>query len=358
MRVDVKKKNRKLPKLIATLIVIMSISALFLIVYNETKYAPQPVELNNEITLYGPSLDYYYIDFSKSKYLDDAQYHTFDKGGIPLFEINKTYYYHPVHISQYALGAYDYYLKTKDTKARKIFLKCADWLKDNVKKHGSFYYWEYTLKAEWATMHNGKWFSAMAQGEGVSVLLRAFCETKDKTYLRVARDIIRSIFYDVSSGGVSVVKGYNYIFPQEYPSTPSSDVLNGAIFAYFGVYDYYRVTEDPDVKEIGEIIARTFAGSLDQFDNGYWSLYCRRPKCLAPPFYNSLHVTQLKVVYLITGDKRFLEYSRKFEGYQEKRINRVRFAVANHIRQAREFKIKDINKLIVFLRNQLSLNWT
>ncbi len=346
-------KNR-LIGFIAVLI-LMSMCFSFLIVYEETRYAPSQVEIDGDINLYGPTLDYYYIDFSKSKYLDASQYHTFDRNGIPLFKIAEKYYYHPVHISQFALGAYGYYLKTKDATAKQIFLKCADWLTGNVIKSGNFYYWEYAFKAEWATMQNGRWFSAMAQGEGVSVLLRAFCETGDKRYLQVARNMIRSIFYDVTVGGVSAVRGSSYIFPQEYPSITSSDVLNGAIFAYFGVYDYYRVTGDPDVKEFGEIIAKTISSALDQFDAGYWSLYCRRPKYLAPPFYNSLHVTQLKIVYLITGDKRFLSYSQKFEEYQKNRLNRIRYAVENHIRQAREFRLKDIRRVSAYFKGQLRL---
>ena len=83
----------------------------------------------------------YYVDFS-------ARYrtkHPLDPRGLPLFVRDDQSYYHPVLISEVALGAYEQYLKTGDATAKQKFLLCADWLKDNLKRRGDFDYWEYTL---------------------------------------------------------------------------------------------------------------------------------------------------------------------------------------------------------------------
>lgn len=321
------------------------------ILYKEISYIPPPYEVNQKINLYAPVLGYYYIDFS-FKYLVESKGYIFDRNGIPLYQEDGKYYYFPVLISQLALGAYDYYLNTKDINAKNIFLKCADWLYNTLRKHGNFFYWENESGLDYpGALHKSQWFSAMAQGEGASVLLRAFSETKKEEYLQAAKKAITPIFYELSEGGISIVKGNNYIFPQEFPTNPPSDVLNGAIFAYFGVYDYYRVTGDPDVRQFHEIIVGTLLSVVDQYDTGYWSLYSRWPRWVnGSPHYNSEHATQLWVLYLITGNKKFLKYSDKFEGYRTNWMSRTRYVFANHLRQIKYFSVGDIKKIPEFLK--------
>ncbi len=315
-----------------------------------------PKEVNQDINLFGPLLDYYYIDYSKGKYSIKHEYN-FDKNGIPILEINGKLIYQPVYIAQFALGAYDYYLNTKDIDAKNIFIKCADWFKGNLKKHGRFYYWEYNFEIDApGGIYGVPWFSAMAQGQGASVLLRAFSETKDEKYLQAANKAIRPIFYDVSVGGLSVVKGNDYIFPQEYPTDPPSDILNGAIYTYFGVNDYYRVTGDPNVKNICDIIVKTFANELEYYDTGYWSLYARWPPGrLADHHYNSRHITQLRLLYLITGNKKFFQYSHRFEEYHNNWMNRTKCVFLINLEQIKRFGLRDVNKLPAFLKEHLRI---
>jgi hypothetical protein len=228
-------------------------------------------------------------------------------------------------------------------------------LRDNLAKRNGFFYWEYTFEIEYpGGLHKNPWFSAMAQGQGVSVLLRAFCETRQQEYLSAAQKAIEPIFHDLSEGGISVVKQDDYIFPQEYPTSPASDILNGAIVAYIGVYEYYRVTEELRVKQFCDKIIKTFLSVIDEYDIGYWSLYSRWPKkYLAPPRYNSLHIAQLRALYLITGEEKFLEYSRKFESHQSNWTNRARYVFLTHWRQIKEFRLKDIRKIPAFTKKIL-----
>jgi len=342
------KKIRKATKCMALGFFLSIIAFVFLALYKEITYQPYPTEISQGINLEDANLGQYYIDFTEAKYLGKKVYS--DQNGVPLYQINEKNHYHPVYISQYALGAYEYYLKTGDKIAKDNFLSCADWLRDNLKKYGDFFYWEYTFENTSfpGGLNKVPWFSAMAQGEGSSVLLRAFCETNNEEYLKSARKAIEPIFHDLSEGGISVVKKDKFIFPQEYPTNPPSDILNGAISSYFGVYDYYRVTRDPEIKRFCEIIASSFLGVIDQYDGGYWSFYCRWPKYLATQHYNNVHVTQLRLLYLITGEEKFLKYSQKFKAYQSSWINRSRYVFANHFRQAKEFSWSDIKKIPQF----------
>ena len=74
----------------------------------------------------------------------------------------------------------------------------------------------------------------MSQGEGASLLLRAYAETKDIRYFNAAKKAIDFMLIDVSCGGVSE-RRENELYLLEYTHLPL--VLNGWIFALWGIYD-------------------------------------------------------------------------------------------------------------------------
>lgn len=228
---------------ISFLLLVTTFSAF--VIYKETMRLPFKEKTYDKMfNLYGSSLGYYYVNF-RSKYIEHMKRksYAFDAEGIPLLLRNGKYHYHPVYISQFALGAYDHYLAFQDASARNSLLKCAVWLMNHMKKHGNFFLWEYTFVNDDypGGLYTLPWYSAMAQGQGASVLLRAFIETGDNRFLKAAERALEPLFTDISRGGLSVVRDKQYIFPQEYPTKFASDILNGAIFAYFGVYDFFRV---------------------------------------------------------------------------------------------------------------------
>jgi heparosan-N-sulfate-glucuronate 5-epimerase len=278
----------------------------------------------------------YYVDFS-ARY---RSIHAFDTHGVPLFVKDGHEYYHPVLISEFALGAYEQYLKTGDGTARLRFLVCADWLKENLKRRGDFHYWEYTFPLRGARV---PWVSGLAQGEGVSVLLRAHLATGEQQYLLAASKAIQPIFYDVSVGGSSIVSGREHIFPQEYPNQRNREnVLNGAIATYFGVHDYYRVTGEPDVGSVDRTIQITLRDSLALFDAGYWSLYSQPPPALASPHYQLQHVRLLKILHSISGDRAFLDFAERFERQARESANVVRYVVASDVARMRQLRFEDL----------------
>lgn len=75
---------------------------------------------------------------------------------------------------------------------------------------------------------------------------------------------------------------------------------------------------------------------------------------LAPSHYNSVHVTQLMVLYLITGESKFLRYSEKFAGDQNNCMNRTKYVLANHLRQVKGFSFGDIRKIPEFVKTALT----
>ena len=52
---------------------------------------------------------------------------------------------------------------------------------------------------------------------------------------------------DINEKGTQYKDEHGNIWLEEYPTIPTSHVLNGFIYAIFGIYDLYRVTKGKNV---------------------------------------------------------------------------------------------------------------
>ena len=116
----------------------------------------------------------------------------------------------------------------------------------------------------------------------------------------------------LSEGGVCEYSG-DEVYLYEYTNLPL--VLNGWIFSIWGLYDLYKYTKEENLKPILDRTIATLKRSLPSFDMKYWSKY-DAGKCVASPFYHSLHIAQLRVMYKLFGGEEFSEYAQKWEKYQ------------------------------------------
>jgi hypothetical protein len=162
------------------------------------------------------------------------------------------------------------------------------------------------------------WVSAMAQGEGASLLVRMHAETGDERYAAAARRALRPIALASVEGGASAPLD-GRPFPEEYPTEPPSFVLNGAMFAMWGLRDVGVGLRDPDAAGAFEDVVDALAGSINRWDTGRWSrydLFPHRVANVASPAYHSLHVSQLEAMdelaprpELRAAAERFAEYA-------------------------------------------------
>lgn len=69
----------------------------------------------------------------------------------------------------------------------------------------------------------------MGQGHGLSLLSRAFALTKDSKYSSACEKALRTIFdhSGIDNLGVRAIFMDEYPWYEEYPTSPSSFVLNG-----------------------------------------------------------------------------------------------------------------------------------
>ena len=268
----------------------------------------------------------YYLDFS-SKFDFPGE---FDQNGIPVYEHqSQGKFYHPIVICQYALGLFEI-LQTSSPQNEKIrlnFIKQADWLVENgvtFKEKGLIWEINYNI-SEYGL--NRPWYSAMAQGEAMSVLMRAYHISGNRNYVGAAEKALYPFNLEVSEGGlINYFK--NFLIYEEYPSPLHTvGVLNGFMFSLFGLYDLNRFINDIRAGELFSEGVNSLKKLLPFYDIGSWSQYYLfdHPRTYPASFtYHMLVVEQLKALAVISGEKVFSDYSEKWFGYSKNYLNRTR----------------------------------
>lgn len=213
--------------------------------------------------------------------------------------------YFSIGIFQYGLAAYDLYLKTNDESYRKKLIACADWAVENQQDDGSWVTFSYENPE-----HP---YSSMAQGEGISMLIRAHIATGDERYVLAIRKAKDYMLRPISDGGTTNYLG-NEIYLYECTHEPL--ILNGWIFSLWGLYDYSKYIDDDEVKGVLNSTLNSLKKKLPEFDIKYWSKY-EDGKRICSPFYHKLHIAQLRMMYDLFGDDIYKKYADKWEAYQK-----------------------------------------
>lgn len=241
-----------------------------------------------------------------------------DEAGMPVNVLtNGERVYFPITIAQMALGVHDRWLETGRADLRERFIALAGWLERNQDERGGW-------NNPWIHLRPScvSGYSAMAQGQGISVLVRSHTLAAGDHPLDRARRAFGLLVRPVESGGCSYLEGGN-LYLEEYPERPRSTVLNGWVFAAFGLHDLSLATRDAAVEDALTQTLATIAREIPAYDCGYWSLYDRRG-AMASPFYHRLHVALLDALHAITGVAAFDEYSALWRGYEGRMLNRSR----------------------------------
>jgi hypothetical protein len=158
-------------------------------------------------------------------------------------------------------------------------------------------------------------------------LARAHLETGDLQYFETAGRAFDSFRKSTSEGGVSFTDGSGDLWFEEYIVSPPTHILNGFIWAAWGVYDYFLATKEAAAEKLFAMAVHTLHANLEKFDLGFWSLYEQSGTWLpmvASPFYHQLHVVQLRVMHRLTGDEYFSRVADRWEAYGRSFSKRTR----------------------------------
>lgn len=270
-------------------------------------------------------LDQYYMAFfQKADYSADL-----DASGIPVLNYHGKIgrQYNPIAVAQYALGNYNLY-KTSGHEARcEKFLSAADWLVERLEKNQQgVRVWFHDFDFEYRQILKAPWYSGLAQGQGISVLVRAFAETGEDRYLEAAAAAYQSLKIPMDQGGVIYTDPAGNPWIEEYILSPPTHILNGFIWAIWGVYDYYLATGSSHAGQLFQSTIKTLKENLHLYDLGFWSLYelsDTKLKMVASMFYHDLHIVQLQVLHQLSGEEIFQEYAVRWQGYQSNSFYRM-----------------------------------
>ncbi len=188
------------------------------------------------------------------------------------------------------------------------------------------YDYEFALNGEAAYTIMPPWYSAMAQGQALSVFSRLSELQPDEQKWIDARDRLFATFLQVDRYPEPFTLSFDdagHLWFEEFAgSTPPLRVPNGHMFAVFGLYDYWEQTSDPRAEELIDAGITTIRDSFDIYRNpDAMSSYCTKmPRCrpITSMKYHAIHAMQLHYLSLMTGDEELERQSEiLFEDYHE-----------------------------------------
>lgn len=284
-------------------------------------------------------LDHYYLNFSKSELLKGgSQKFSFDEHGIPLIPHylkgdKQGKHYYPISIGQFALAEYHEYLNTNSDESLKSFIRMSDWLVENQNDDGFWYSNTDMSKFKLSS----PWVSAMAQGRSISVLVRAYAETLNSKYLDACKKALNTFDPDFKTSKIVTILDNGDYFYQEYPGDVNSFVLNGAVFALWGVFDFYNFTGDEKAFALFNKGVDGVISKLNGYDLGYWSCYDLYHVSNKSPIintctahYHNIHIKQMEVMYQISGRNEFKSIHDHWK-LKENKINLLRAYLSKFI---------------------------
>jgi hypothetical protein len=247
------------------------------------------------------------------------------------------WHYNPVTSAQFALACYDDYISTGNENSKKIFFQQVRFFRENCHEIGEMIAFPYLFPFN---SLQPPWYSGLAQGQVLSVLVRAFILTEDVYYLDFAEKVTAFMFLPTNKswigggGGVFTYTPEGFEWIEEYPTVPASYVWNGFVFAVMGLIDYNKLhPTSKNTEHIRQFIL-SIKGTINIYDRGYKLLYDRfntkskdgfirlvknlilkflgRDKHYCGLLYTGLQAYQCKHLYYATKDEFFMNTYEKW----------------------------------------------
>jgi hypothetical protein len=224
--------------------------------------------------------------------------------------------HHYTTISSYSFGLWELYLLYGKDEHRNQLLKNADYILSSGREfQETLLYLDYEDSSE----TNGT-PCAMNQGEVISTLCRAYILTEKEAYLNTALVAAKAFLVEDSVGGIMKRINGNSWFLEG-----GKTILNGHIYAAYGMHELFLVTSDEWVKKAFDSGYNALINKISEFDNGYWSWYwIDEPKYIASAMYHNLHILQLRFMNEVQPNKQLLEIASRFQSYTQNPISRIK----------------------------------
>src|SRR5437588_2967626 len=211
----------------------------------------------------------YYWDMTPALPLIEAGYHgPFDESGVPRVVYGGKAFYNGTITAQYALALHDALLRTTDPHSRadserKLRVQM-DAMAAQIEPAGerrgfALLVWDSSKYADL----KAPWVSAIVQGTMISALLRGYQRWGCESWMEAASLAFGAMKEPVAAGGTCIQVGEDLWF-EEHPMDPPSHVLNGHVFALWGVLDWARATGDESAWQLWRQGAATLGRHLPE----------------------------------------------------------------------------------------------
>lgn len=260
-----------------------------------------------------PTDDYYHLDQPTS--IPDSGT---DEEGVPMFTKNDEQYNHPVRIAHNMINLLTSYQMTDNEEYLKRAKVYANRLVEiGTYRDGAMYFpyeFEVTLHDIPSERLAPPWYSGMAQGQALSAFTRLYQITQDPEHRKWADQTFKS-FTQLKAEDhprwIAMIDN-EYYWIEEYPLEKSTKVLNGYIFAIFGIYDYYQIHSDQQVKDLLQASLTTIYDHIHLYRiNNEASLYGLKHDHQSV-HYHIVHMEQLEVLHQMTNEPYFREMKEVF----------------------------------------------
>lgn len=207
-----------------------------------------------------------------------------------------------------ALAYWNAFIAFNHTNSLLNFRKWANWFLNN--QVDGKWAWGIDLPSR---NQKAPWISGLTQSLGISILLREYQLSQDTRFLEAATKALAWMGRPITEGGIAYKMTSGTWF-EEYPDASNpSHVLNGHMWALFGIYDYYRVTRDQTAKKLFNLGIAALLSEIHKYDVGYWSVYAQTNRVdVVTGAYQQFIIEQLLVLHQITGKARLRQYSEKW----------------------------------------------
>lgn len=247
-------------------------------------------------------------------------FYRLDENGLTYWERDGVRYHHPVVTAQAGIQLMNHYLATNDDHHLDLaIIQAEGLLADAVEHDGAIFFpypFDFALHGDADNTIGAPWYSAMAQGQGLSLFVRLYGATGEQRWMDAADQAFSAMTQVHGSDDlgpqpwVTFVDPDGWLWLEEYAGDVAPmRVLNGHIFAMFGVYEYWQATGSKPAARLFDAAATTVVHHVPLLRNpGQASWYGMRvqdnPIAMSES-YHRIHIVQLRALADITLDPVF-----------------------------------------------------
>jgi hypothetical protein len=233
-------------------------------------------------------------------------------------------HFQPVTQSQLALALLDGYHQDGDARRLDLAIRNARDIAEHLSEDYLSYGYDMALHGDEANTIHAPWHSAMAQGQFLSVVSRLAEETGEQEWRSLA-DRMFATLADVQRGDAlpdrpwaSFVDDEGHLWLEEYSGDIAPmQVLNGHLFATFGVYDYWHLTGRADAEALFLRAAETVLAYFPRLrvpgQASWYGMRVQDRREAQSEKYHRIHISQLRYIADMTGDERFARMADAFD---------------------------------------------